>query len=80
MACIRRVEELSTDPNFVGYYDIEEARRQDIEDAKETGLRIGSEKRNIEIAKSMLKDNISLETISKYTNLSINEIEQLGDS
>ena len=29
MACIRRVEELSTDPDFVGYYDLEEAHKQD---------------------------------------------------
>ena len=30
MACVRRVEELSTDPNFVGYYDIEKARKQEL--------------------------------------------------
>ncbi len=28
MAAIRRVEDLSRDPRFVGYYDIEEANRQ----------------------------------------------------
>jgi len=81
MACVRKVEELSTDPNFVGYYDIEEARRQDIEDATETGLRIGrevgSKERNIEIAKSMLADKVSIEIISKYTNLSIADIKSL---
>jgi len=78
---VRKVEELSTDPNFVGYYDIEEARRQDIEDATETGLRIGrevgSKERNIEIAKSMLADKVSIEIISKYTNLSIADIKSL---
>jgi hypothetical protein len=41
MAAIRKVEDLSTDPNFVGYYDVEEARRQDKEDMKNTGIRIG---------------------------------------
>ena len=37
MACIRRVEELSTDPDFVGYYDLEEAHKQDLSDSYETG-------------------------------------------
>lgn len=43
MAAVRKVEELSTDPNFVGYYDIEEARKQELEDMKATGFRIGHE-------------------------------------
>lgn len=36
MAAVRKVEDLSRDPNFVGYYDIDEAHKQDLEDAKET--------------------------------------------
>ena len=82
MACVRRVEELSTDPNFIGYYDIEEARRQELEDMKDTGIRIGKEEgikvRNIEIAKVMLNDNLSADIISKYTNLSIDEIQKIS--
>ena len=81
MAAIRKVEDLSTDPNFIGYYDLEEAHKQDIEDAKETGyddgVAAGSSQTKIEIAKSMLKDNIDIETISKYTDLSINEINSI---
>ena len=37
----------------------------------------GKNERNIEIARNMLKDNISVESISKYTDLSINEINSL---
>jgi len=94
MACIRKVEDLSTDPNFIGYYDIEEARRQEIEDMKATGFRMGREEgrkegrkegreegreegeknKQIEIAKSMLKDNLNVDIISKYTSLSEDEI------
>ena len=73
MVCIRRVEELSTDPNFVGYYDLEEAHKQDLSDSYETGK--SDEK--IEIAKVMLQDTNNYEVISKYTGLSIEEIEQL---
>ena len=85
MAAIRRVEELSTDPNFIGYYDIEEARKWELEDMRETGIREGMEKgieqgsyqEKIEIAKSMLKDNVPIESISKYIKLEIEKIEML---
>ncbi len=43
MSAIRKVSELSTDPNFVGYYDIEEAHRQQLEDMEETGYEKGME-------------------------------------
>ena len=81
MACIRRVEELSTDPDFVGYYDLEEAHKQDLSDSYETGYDDGMNKgkndRNIEIAKVMLSKNISVKDISDITGLSIKEIENL---
>ena len=89
MAAIRKVSELSTDPNFVGYYDKEEAIKWDLEDMRETGYDEGMEegkniglaegKRNekIEIAKSMYSDNVPVETISKYTGLALEEIEQI---
>ena len=37
----------------------------------------GIEQKAIEIAKSMLKDNMPVETISKYTGLSLEEIKEL---
>jgi predicted transposase/invertase (TIGR01784 family) len=93
MAAIRKVEDLSTDPNFIGYYDIEEARKQDLEDMKNTGIRIGMEQgreqgrdegreqgidqRNIEIAKNLLNMNLSLEQIEEATGLTKEEIEKL---
>ena len=73
MACIRRVEELSTDPDFVGYYDLEEAHKQDLSDSYETG----KSDKSIEIAKAMLQDTNNYEVISKYTGLSIEEIKNI---
>lgn len=74
MAAIRKVEDLSTDPKFIGYYDIEEAHRQDIEEAKEYGI----SQSKIEIAKNLLSlKSLSLEDISIVTGLSIEEIENL---
>ena len=77
MAAIRKVEDLSTDPNFIGYYDLEEAHKQDIEDAKETGYDEGSSQKAIEIAKNMLSSNMPIEEISIYTGLSIEEIKNI---
>ena len=90
MSCIRKVEELSTDPNFVGYYDLEEAHRQDIASSYDTGLEEGMgkgikqgieqgiEKRNIEIAKNMLKEKIEISLISKMTDLSVDTIKKMN--
>ncbi|MCI8778444.1 MAG: hypothetical protein HFI87_04785, partial [Bacilli bacterium] len=44
---------------------------------KREGISQGKNDRNIEIAKNMLTDNIDISLISKYTNLSISEIESL---
>ncbi len=43
----------------------------------EEGKAEGRKDEKIEIAKSMLEDNIPIETIAKFTKLSIEEIEQL---
>lgn len=78
MAAIRKVEDLSKDPNFVGYYDVEEARRQELEDMYDTGVSEGIEQNKIEIAKQLLAlGTISIEDISKATGLSISKIEEL---
>ena len=86
MACVRRVEELSTDPNFVGYYDIEEARKQETEDIKETylgigiekGMKQGSKEKQIEIAKNLMSLNVSIDNIMKATGLSEKELSELN--
>ena len=77
MSAIRKVEDLSADPKFIGYYDIEEAHIQDIEGAKESGYNEGKNERNIEIAKTMILNNESIEKIITYTGLSKEEIEKL---
>ena len=77
MSGIEKVEDLIRDPNFAGIYDIEERRQRELEDFHETGYMEGEKNKQIEIAKSMLKDNVVIETISKYTRLSIEEIEKL---
>ena len=45
--------------------------------ARKEGYEDGQEQRNIEITKMMLNNNVAPKEISKYTNLSISEIEKL---
>ena len=59
-----------TDINFGESYDKEWA-------LKDEYLREGMKQNKVEIAKNMLKDGLSIESISKYTNLSHEEIESL---
>ena len=83
MSAIRKVSELSTDPNFVGYYDIEEAHRQQLEDMEETGYNKGMEEGKIEkqkeVARVMYQKKIPLDVISECTGLTIEEVQSLLD-
>ena len=77
MACVRRVEELREDPDFVRYYDYEESHKQDLEASYDTGLEQGVKQEKLEIAKNLLGQKISIEAISKATGLTIKEIKDL---
>ena len=78
MAAIRTVEDLSTDPEFFGYYDIEETHKYDLEDMRETAFEKGSKQKATQTAKSLLEMNVlTIEQIAEVTNLSIEEINTL---
>ena len=87
MACVRRVEELREDPDFVRYYDYEESHKQDLEASYDTGLERGieqgleqgSKQKELEIAKKLLSQNISVEVISEATGLTVEEIRALSN-
>ena len=89
MSGIEKVEDLISDPNFAGAYDIEERRQRELEDFHDTGYRKGKEagivhgmeiatkKSKVEIAKTMLRKNMKMDLISELTGLSIKEIDKL---
>ena len=54
-----------------------EGRKEGLKEGLEKGLKEGERKRNVELAKEMKRDGESIEKISRYTKLSIEEIEQL---
>lgn len=77
MAAIRKVEDLSSDPDFIGYYDIEEAHKWDLEDMKQTGFDEGIIEGKKETAKKMLEEKIDINTIIKVTGLTKEELDKL---
>ena len=58
--------------------DIAVQRQEAYEDGMEQGISQGSQQKAIETAKNMLKDNLDIQTILKYTGLSIEEIKSLA--
>ena len=81
----KEVKYLNTDSEFVRFMSEEDEERlytnslkqQYMEAGLKEGIEQGLNQRNIEIAKNMLKENININTISKVTELSIEEIENL---
>ena len=58
---------------------IEEARQSGMKQGFENGVSQGIKQRNMEIAKSMLQENMSLEIIQKITGLTKEEMENLSN-
>ena len=57
---------------------ITEGYEQGIEDGISQGLEQGISSRNIEIAKNLLDNNVSIDVIIKSTGLSKEEVEELS--
>ena len=56
---------------------INEGKAIGFEDGEKSGIIKGTNKRNIEIAKNMLKENIDIKTISKVTGLRVEDIQSI---
>ena len=52
--------------------------KEGVEEGISQGISQGSQQAKIETAKNMLKDNLDIQTIIKYTGLSLNEIQTLA--
>ena len=85
---IEELEKLAMDEKFLFEYNHEIARKktensiraESYEDGVEEGRKQGEKNKQIEIAKSMIRDKVEITTISKYTGLSIVEIENLSNA
>ncbi len=59
-------------------YRLDLAEEKGIQIGEERGIKIGKEEGKIEVAKAMLANNVDVNTIVKFTGLSISEIEELS--
>lgn len=53
------------------------ARLEGLEQGREEGIEQGIEQNKKEMILSMLKDNVPLDKISKYANISVEEVEKI---
>ena len=82
---VDELEKLGIDDKFGVIYDNEEmqkrmintARNWGYDDGKAEGLEEGKKEEKISIAKSLLKDGMPIESVSKNTGLSIEELQKL---
>ena len=56
---------------------LKQGKEEGLKQGKEEGLKQGKEEGKKEMARNMLKDNVNINTISKYTGLTIEEIQEL---
>ena len=59
--------------------ELQEAREKGKEEGRKEGIEKGKKERDIEIAKTSLKQGIDINTISIITGLTIQEIKELKD-
>ena len=81
---LRYMEKFLNDEKIREQYDMANdalyyAKMDGIEQGIVQGIKQGAEKRNVEIAKTMLKEKVSLVDISKYTGLTEKEIMKLKE-
>ena len=82
---MKELERVNENPKFREYMSAEEdnkkiensLKREWMEEGLKEGIKEGSYKRNIEIAKSLLKNKVDIEIIISSTGLSIEELEKL---
>ena len=73
------LERLSMRQDFMGVYDAEKVHRKEINSARSEGYDSGYDegvlKGKLQSAQAMFNDGVSIENISKYTGLSVEEIK-----
>ena len=72
-----KINELESAINEGKAIGFEDGKAAGFEDGEKSGIIKGTNKRNIEIAKNMLKENIDIKTISKVTGLRVEDIQNI---
>ena len=74
------IEKLKLDDEFNAWYNAEKVEEKCRNSAYSEGIDIGKNNKQLEIAKLMLSNNERLDKISKYTGLSISELEEISSN
>ncbi len=82
---MKKIEQLTQDEEFMGYYDLEEKHKWQINDAYKTGYLYGLKlsfeqtihQNKINMAKWMLEEKMDIEDVIYVTGLKIEEITNL---
>ncbi len=79
---VNRAKELSSNDGYIRLFDKEEnykelIRNTELAEAREEGMKLGSEEKVLEIAKSLIKIGLTNEQIVEATKISIEDIESL---
>ena len=77
---VSELRRLSMDDEFRDEYDAEKVNKMMMQTEYNAGLTDGIKQEKIEIAKSLLTTDMSIDEISKHTNLSIQEIQAIEKS
>ena len=91
MSAIRKVKDLSLNPEFVGYYDKEEAIKWDMAAMKQTGIdegkalgeeigrELGEKEKQDQMVRNMLNKNMSLEDIAEIASINVEEVNYIKE-
>lgn len=77
------IKDLENNEEFIGYYDKELVEKtlheEDLEESRKEGIEQGFKDSNISFIKNLVDNNFDIETISKLTNLTIDEVNNYID-
>ena len=75
---IEELERLAMNERFIYDYDREAVRIKTENSIRKEAMELGERKEKHNIVKAMLKDNVAVNLITKYTGLSAKEISKLA--
>ena len=72
------IEKLKINDEFNAWYNAEKVEEKCRNSAYSEGVDVGEKNKQLEIAKSLLNTDMSINEISKHTGLSIRELEEIS--
>ena len=74
------IEKLKLNDEFNAWYNAEKVEEKCRNSAYSEGVDVGEKNKQLEIAKSLLNTDMSINEISKHTGLTISELEEISNN